>query len=903
MLKNYFTIALRSLLKNKGFSAINILGLAIGMAATLAILYYVKFETSYDQYHEKGDRIYRVITGSYVGNTLLEKAVVAGREMGPALKRDFPEVEDYVRIHPEYNAGLITYFTDFERQQIEHHFHFPANDSISSVAVTGSFCGWNDTGIQMKETGSGWKASVMLLPGDYTYQFIIQGQRVADPAVSESATADDAPASVIHLKAGEKASLGGGREIAFREERLAYVDPSFFKIFSFPLVAGDKEPQLVDLNTMVITEAIAQKYFGGENPIGKVLRLSGRQSFTVTGVIEDMPANSHFHFDFLMPMANVIGRYKDSPWDWSNFYTYVLLNEAASAEVLEQQLPQFVQTHRGEELAQRDASEVVNLQPVTDIHLTSNLFAELETNGSMQTVRFLSLLAIFIFVIACINFLNLSTARSVARAKEVGVRKVTGASRGWLIRQFLFEAFLVNAVAVVIGITVFQFSLPYMADTANIPASITVWADPQFYALLVVMLATGTLLSGIYPAFVLSSYEPVIVLKGKFGNSAKGNFLKKGLVVFQFMISAGLVASILVVYIQLNFLRNQPLGVDIENVLVLKSPLLTNSQFRNKLETFRNELAAIPEVASYTNSSAVPGSGYQWTSGGWRREGTPEDQSSRHHVIVTDDSYIKTFGIELLAGDNFERQAVEGQDYSNILLSESSLLGLGYTSPEEALNTFVDVGKGRAKVVGVFRNYNHESLKNEPPSIVLWHFPYTRGLASLKLQNTSLQSVLPKISAAWESAFPGNPLEYSFLEDTFNAQYAAEERFEKVFTTFTFLALFVACLGLFGLVSYQNTLKSKEIAIRKVIGATVGNVFLLLSQGYLKLVLLATVLVMPLVWYFNREWLAGFANRIELGWWFYVLPLLAVMLIAFFTVGYKTLQAAKGNPGDSLRYE
>lgn len=901
MLKNYFTIALRNLLKNKGFSAINILGLALGMAATLAILYYVKFETSYDKYHANADALFRVTAESYRGDILQEKAVVSGRELGPSLKADFPEVIEYARIHPEYNSALVTYFTDYERMQVVHTFRFPANDTLKAVSVTGSFCGWNDEGIPLEQTADGWQAQVMLMPGDYTYSFILGDTTAADPAVAERT--ENGRASVIHIAGPEKAQLGGGREIAFREERLAYVDPAFLRIFSFPILKGDQQGQLENLNTVVITESIAQKYFQGEDPLGKVLRLSGRQSFTVTGVIADMPSNSHFHFDFLLPMANIIGNYADAPWNWTNFYTYVLLSGTADPDALESRLPEFVQKYRGEEFSQEDVSQILHLQPVKDIHLTSNLFAELETNGNIRTVQFLSLLAVFIFVIACINFLNLSTARSVSRAKEVGVRKVTGASKGWLVRQFLFEAFLVNIIALVIGITVFQFSLPFLAETANIPDSLAIWSDPIFYGLLACMLAIGTLLSGIYPALVLSSYQPVVVLKGKFANSARGNLLKKGLVVFQFMISAGLVASILVVYIQLGFLRSQPLGVDIKNVLVLKAPLLTGSNFRNKVETFRNELAGIPEVLSYTNASAVPGSGYQWTSGGWRKDGAPEEEGTRHHVIVTDDNYIKTYGVELLAGSNFPPQPVEGLDYASIIISEASMKTLGFTSPDEAVNAFINTGGGRAKVLGVFRSYFHESLKNEQPSIVLWHFPYTRGLSSIRLQNTDLQTVLPKINEAWEAAFAGNPMEYYFLEDSYNKQYAAEERFEKVFTAFTFLALFVACLGLFGLVSYQNTLKSKEIAIRKVIGASVGNIFYLLSQGYLKLVLVASVLVMPLVWYFNREWLAGFANRIELGWWFYVLPLLAVMLIAFLTVGFKTLQAAKGNPGESLRYE
>ncbi len=901
MLKNYFTIALRNLLKSKGFSAINILGLAIGMAATLAILYYVKFETSYDKYHENINSLFRVTADSYRGDILQEKAVVSGREMGSALKADFPDVVDYARIHPEYSSALVTYFTDYERMQVAHTFRFPANDTLKAVSVTGSFCGWNDKGIAMEQTASGWEVQVMLMPGDYSYQFVVGDTTAVDPAVAERT--ESGRGSVIHIAAPEKVQFSGGREIAFREERLAYVDPSFLRIFSFPILKGDKQGQLENLNTVVITESIAQKYFQGEDAIGKVLRMSGRQSYTVTGVIADMPANSHFHYDFLLPMANIIGGYADSPWNWTNFYTYIQLSETADARLMESRLPDFIQKYRGEEFSQEGLDQILHLQPVKDIHLKSNLFAELETNGNIRTVQFLSLLAVFIFVIACINFLNLSTARSVSRAKEVGVRKVTGASKGWLVKQFLFEALLVNIIALVIGITLFQFSLPYLTTTANIPASLTVWNDPVFYGLLAGMLAIGTLLSGIYPALVLSSYQPVVVLKGKFANSTKGNLLKKGLVVFQFMISAGLVASILVVYIQLGFLRSQPLGVDIKDVLILKAPLLTGSNFRNKVETFRNELAAIPEVASYTNASAVPGSGYQWTSGGWRKEGAPEEEGSRHHVIVTDDNYMKTYGIELLAGNNFPSQPIEGQDYSNIIISEASMKSLGYTSPDEAVNSFINTGGGRSKVLGVFRSYFHESLKNEQPSIVLWHFPYARGLSSIKLANTDLQTVLPKLTKAWEAAFPGNPMEYYFLEDSYNKQYEAEERFEKVFTSFTFLALFVACLGLFGLVSYQNTLKSKEIAIRKVIGASVGNIFYLLSQGYLKLVLVASVLAMPVVWYFNQEWLAGFANRIELGWWFYVLPLLSVMLIAFFTVGYKTLQAAKGNPGDSLRYE
>ncbi|MEQ9102521.1 MAG: ABC transporter permease [Imperialibacter sp.] len=900
MFKNYFTIALRNLLKNKGFSAINILGLALGMAATLAILYYVRHETSYDKFHARKDQIYRVTTETYNGDILSEKAVVSGREMGPALKADFPDVANFARIHPEYGSALVTYFTDFEKRQIAHTFSLPTNDTIQLVAVTGNFCGWCE-GVQLKKKDNKWQATVMLLPGDYMYQFAIGDTTIVDPGIEE--TNEDGDASIIHIAAPEQAALGGGQEISFREEHLAFVDPSFLKVFSFPVVIGDPDHQLEGPNTLVITKTIAEKYLQGDNPIGKVLRIGNRQSYTVTGVIDDMPDNSHFHFDFLMPMANIIATYKDAPWGWTNFYTYVELKESADALALSAQLPGFVEKHQGEELRQRNVKEILFLQPLADIHLRSNLFAELETNGSMETVRFLSLLALFIFVIACINFLNLSTARAVSRAKEVGVRKVTGASRGWLVRQFLFEAFLVNLIALVIGITLFQVSLPYMAEVAGIPESLSVWSVPLFWLLVGGMLVVGTLLSGIYPAMVLSSYQPVVVLKGKFGNSAKGNFLKKGLVVFQFMVSAGLVASILVVFLQLQYLRNQPLGVDISDVLVLKAPLLRGSDFRNNVEKFRTQMAAIPEVVSYSNSSAVPGEGYQWTSGGWRKEGAPEDQRSRHHVIVTDKSYVETYKIEILAGNNFSEKPAEGTDYSELLLSEASAKALGFTTPEEAVNSFISSGEDRMKVIGVFKNYSHESLKSEYPNIALYNYPWARGLASLRLQGDNLQTLLPKLTEAWETSFPGNPMEYFFLEDSFNKQYAAEERFETVFTTFTFLALFVACLGLFGLVSYQNTLKSKEIAIRKVIGASVSNIFYLLSQGYLKLVLIASVLALPAVWYFNSEWLSGFANRIELGWWFYVLPLIAVMMIAFVTVGYKTLQAAKGNPTENLRYE
>jgi putative ABC transport system permease protein len=794
MFGNYVKIALRNIKRQKGYSIINIAGLAVGIACTIFILLWVQDELSFDRFHENADRIYRVVF-STSDEDLTPTNANGAYGVGPALKRDFPEVVETVRI---------------------------------------------------RKMGQGVKRYV------------------------------------------------GYKDKKFYELRFFFAEPSILSVFDFPLVKGNPATALDDPNSIVLTEETAKKYFGSEDPMGKTIEADPYNDgelmlFRVTGIAQNVPSNSHLHFDFLASYSSL----KEDTNEFSGFYqhyTYALLSGKSAAESLNPKLLAFL--HRN---WRKNPWYTISLQPLLDIRLRSRLKSEVEPTGSILYVYVFSAIAVFILLIACINFMNLTSARAVKRAKEVGIRKVVGARKNQLVRQFLGESLFLSAFSASVAGLIVTVTLPLFNKLANKGITLSSLMNPLFaLGLAAIALSTG-LIAGIYPALFLSAFQPGHSLKSRSGYSFSGTMLRKGLVIFQFALSIGIIFATLLVHKQMKYIQSRDLGYDKEQIMVI--PL--SKDLRQNYEGFRNELLEFPGIANTATSSWVPTRGSGHLS--FRFEGNEENISQVIYGI--DKEFINTYGLKLLAGKNIQNLSPDEKTLE-FLVSELTIQEAGYASPREAIGKAVSVEEYKGHILGVVNDINIYSLRIEPYSICYVITPIGgHNYLSIRMRPQNIPETIAHIQKTWQKMVPYYPLDYFFLDASFEQMHYADKKMAEMFSVFSVLAIFVACLGLFGLAAYTAEQKTKEIGVRKVLGASVSSIYLLLSQEFLKWVVLANVIAWPVAYYAMHKWLQNFAYRATIGWEIFLVSGGVALAISIMTVSFQSIKAAVANPVDSLRYE
>jgi putative ABC transport system permease protein len=790
MFKNYFKIATRNLLKHKGYSFINVLGLAIGIACCVLILLYVWEELSYDRFHRHAERIYRVVQEQRFEGTVQQVAVVAA-PVAPALANDYPEVEVVVRLRPR--TLLVSY--------------------------------------------------------------------------------------------GERKFYG---------ERIAYADSSVFALLAFPLLKGNPATALSAPNQIVLTENMAQKYFGSEDPMGKTVKLHNRFDYTVTGVMKNVPANSHIRFDGLASFST----FHDEPWmnNWgvNLLWTYLRLAPGASPEALNKKLPDFVKKYRGEETL---ANISYYLQPLTNIHLHSHFVAEMGPNGDIVYVYIFSAIAIFILLIACINYMNLATARSAKRMKEVGMRKVLGAHRMQIIKQFLAESILLAFLALLCAIVVAEVALPAFNSFAGKALSLRYRSDLLILsALLFVGLIVG-ILAGAYPAGFLSAFQPVTVLKGKLRSGPGAATFRKALVVSQFAISIMLMSGTAIVLQQVEFVKSKHLGFNKEHLINVP---IRDGSLAGKTEMIKAEFLKNPQIVSATATSDFVGSFFGQST--VQQEGSSEQAQWIMSVLYVDDDFIRTMEMQLVAGRNFS-QKIASDTVESFILNEAAVRKMGWQTAAEALGKAIHTMGRQGPVIGVVKDFHFASLHQEVGPLVMMYDLDEVLPITVRIRPENIAGTLAFLEQTWNRISPAWPFEYSFLDEDLDALYKADLKVGQVFGVFAFLAIFIACLGLFGLAAYTAEQRTKEIGIRKALGATVNGIIGLLSKEFLQLVLVANLIAWPVAFFAMRKWLEDFAYHIEIGMTTFLLAASVALIIAFLTISYQAIRAALANPVEALRYE
>ncbi len=693
-------------------------------------------------------------------------------------------------------------------------------------------------------------------------------------------------------------------DLSFRENRVHYATEDFFEIFSFKLLSGVDSSVLKEPYKMVISESTAKKYFKEEEPVGKTMTLNGEVDFEVTGVFEDVPENTHMKFDILYSFETYVDLTNETArtaWQWDGFHTYILLEPGTDPLDFEAKLPAFVEEQQGEELKNFEAGMEFHLQPIEDIHLYSNYMMEFETNGDGKTVYALLIIAFFILIIAWVNYINLSTSKSMDRAREIGIRKVMGSYRTQLIGQFLIESLVLNFLAALLAVMLIVLLVPQFNNLTGQNISLALLFNLQFWMALIVIFTLGALLSGLYPAIIMSSFKPVAILKGKQSNSMGGNMLRRVLVIFQFIASVTLIVGTITVYRQITYMRSQDLGVSIDQTLVIRGPNVVDSTYTNMFNTFKTEVLRNSAIKNLTASTAVPGGQPGWNAGGIRLVHEDASHSKQYRILGFDYDFVDAYGLEVLAGRNFSEEF--SNDRATVLFNESAVSYMGFDDLEEALDKDIYFWGDTFKIIGVVKDYHQESLRSNFEPLIFRLIPNAQAFYSVKITTNDINTTIGSIENEFKALFPGNPFDYFFLDDHFNQQYKADIQFGKVFGTFAGLAIFIACLGLFGLSAFTAIQRTKEIGIRKVMGASVQNILSLLTKDFSKLIVIAILIASPLSWYIMSNWLQSFAYRIELSWLIFLVSGLIVIMIALLTVSIHTLKAASSDPVKSLRYE
>lgn len=682
--------------------------------------------------------------------------------------------------------------------------------------------------------------------------------------------------------------------------QIMYADSTLFDIFTFPIISGDKQKALVNPYSIVLTESMAKKYFGSVSPLGKIMQLSDTVPLTVTAVVKDVPANSHFNFDCILSRTTINALNKNLPeteWFSNGFYTYLLLSKNASYHQLENKFSSFIAKQMNKARKATGMYYDLKLQPVADIHLKSNLNSEINPNGDITYIYIFAAAAFLILLIACINFINLATAKSISRAKEIGLRKVIGANRSQLIFQFLGESFLFTVISAVLSVILIQLMLPWFNSFTGRSLSLFDFSSYNVLILFITIVISVGLMAGIYPAFLMSSFSPIKVLKGTVKYEWHDIFLRKGLIVFQFTIAIILIAGAFLVYQQLRFIQNKKIGLNKDQLLEVQLPASHSDKKDILLQEFLKNYNVVN--ASLTNFS------FQQTISSFATlpEGFSDNQVSSISSIFADYNFLKTFQIPLATGRNFST-SFPTDSAQAFIVNEAAVKAFNWKNDEAAIGKYLNWGLGKkGKVIGVVKDFNYSSLHDNIKPLIIQLLPQAYNFVALRIKPNELQQTLVALSATWKTIVPDAAFQYSFLDDDFAALYKSEQNLQGVLGLFTALSIFIACLGLFGLTAFTIAQRFKEIGIRKVIGASVFNIISLLSKDFLKLVFISICIAFPAAWLVINKWLQNFAYHMSISWWTFVSVGLCAMLIALATVSFQSVKAAIANPVKSLRTE
>jgi len=816
MFKNYFKVAFRNLMRNKGYTLITLSSLAIGIAACLLAFLYIQDELSYDRFNDKSERIFRITT-RMVREGKEINIVGAGAPVAKTMMDEFPEVENAVRFREEGSVKV-------------------------NVGAT-----------------------------------------------------------------------------VFREKKVVYSDPSFFDIFSVPLLKGDRKAALAAPQSVVLSRTTAEKYFGSADPVGKVLRIDDKQEWRISGIFADIPRTSHFHFDLIASLSTLDLTRDPSLASWMSFslQTYLLLRPGASASDLEAKLPLLYKTHLGPEIKKFMGISLedfmtkakmkldYSLQPLAAIHLHSDYDGgEFEPNGDIKYIFLFSAVSLFILILAIINFVNLSTARSISRAKEVGLRKVLGSFRLDLIKQFLTESLILCLLASGIACLLTALLLPLFNNLTAKELGWKALANPMGIVAALALTLLVTIMAGAYPAFLLSSFRPASILRGQSEGRRKSGWLRRGLVVFQFGVSAVMIIGTIVVFQQMQYIQNKKLGFNKEQVLIMHN----TQQLKDHAETLKQEILRSPQVVSATLSSFLPVPSSRARMPITRADNPNPAAAFPISFWRIDEDYIRTLGMKIVAGRNFSRQFAD--DSQNVIINQAAAAYFGFKSPlgEKLVRLNADPLKPDSfamipcTVIGVVEDFHYESLREAIAPLVLLR-ESSSGNMAVRMRSNHIAAFVSFLKKKWASLMPGEPFEYSFLDESFDEIYKSEMRTGRIYAIFAVLAVFIGCLGLFGLASFSAAKRTKEIGIRKVLGATIHEVAALLIRDYILLVGLANLIAWPVAYYLMRRWLQDFAYRTPIGLTVFLLSGLLGLAIALLTVGYQAVHAARANPVESLRYE
>lgn len=693
----------------------------------------------------------------------------------------------------------------------------------------------------------------------------------------------------------------------FSEERVFHAEPQFFDIFNFKFIKGDPRQAMSSVDNALISESIATKYFGNEDPIGKLIKVDQKTTYQIAGIFKDIPQNSHIKFDFLLSFENFSkssGPEYMENWGHTGMFTYLILKPGSSLAEFQKKTENLIQTEFGEALKYYNMILELPMQPVGDIHLTSHFMQEFEVNGDRDRVNFLFIIALFIIIIAWVNYINLSTAQSLTRAREVGLRKTVGGSKQQIMLQFLIETVILNVISVIMASIILQITLPLFSQFTNIPSSFPFWNQPWLWIAFPLLFVVGLVLSGLYPIIKLSSFQPITVLHGKIGSSAKGLNFRKSLVVFQYIMAIALIACTLAVFMQINYMKSQNLGFDINQTLVVKAPRVKGENFGEKIITFKDALLSNTDINKICVVTEVPGRQIYWDNGGIMKAGEDASKGKNYQIVGIDFDFADIFNVNFIAGRNFSKDHTTDADA--LIFNETAVRWMGFESPEEAVGQQVDYWHKIYSIVGVIQDYHQQSPKQAFEPHIFRLMPQGRhnlALFALKINTENLNETLGLIQDQYKAFFPGNPFDYFFLDEYFNQQYKADMLFGKVFGIFAGLAIFVTCLGILGLVAFMATQRTKEIGIRKVLGAEITQIFYLLSADIIKLIFLSFIILAPIIYWGVDYWLQSFATRMSVGIELYIIPLLLALVITIFTIGTHVLRAAIANPVEALRYE
>lgn len=808
MLKSYLKIAFRSLVKNKIYTIINILGLSFGLGCCILILLFVQDETSYDKFFTDGDDIYRMV-----------------------LERNYPDRTTNFALIPSGFSEIVA-------------------DEIPEVQASTRLVGF--------------------------------------PNFSTIVTYQDK---------------------VFEEYYYFSADSNFFSILDFEILQGDADRAFMNPNTVVITESTAFKYFGTENPIGKNIKVNDND-IEVVAVMQDVPQNSHIKFDFLSSTTN-LGFLNNPSYISFSSYTYLKLEPGTDKALIESKMVNVVEKYASGQIEEnlgmsyQDYKAAGNgyvyyLQPISDIHLISNMDAEIQPNSNILYVYIFISIGAFILLLAGINFVNLATAKSSERAKEVGLRKVMGSEKKHLIFQFLTESTFITFISLVLGIALIQITLPFFNDLSEKTLVFELLSNSITIPSLILFVVLVGVLAGLYPAFYISSLQPVEVVKGKFKSNSKGKWLRNGLVVFQFTISMILISGTMVVYNQMEYIQNKRLGFDKENVIVLERTNVIDQR-----ESFQNSLLTIPQIKSVTSATAMPGDTFFGSL--FKKQGESEVLTTKS--LAVDDYYFDTMGISITEGRGF---AESFNDSLNLILNQNAVISLGLNEPiGTVLSLSTQDNEGNTTVtnytvIGVVDDFNFESLKTDVTPLAIYSSESAFGFAGytpIRFETNNVEQLIADINDTWEAYAPGEPFRYTFLDTDLDQMYKAEQVSGTILAFFSFLAIIIACVGLFGLAAYMAYQRTNEIGVRKVLGASVFGIIILLSKDFAKLVGIAFLLAVPISYYFMNQWLGNFAYQTDLNIGVFLIAGILSLLIALLTVSWQSLKAAIANPVDSLKSE